>query len=185
MYKYRNTIVIFVLIVLLFVSYRIFSRKNDTNITANSGKFDVSPPKASMTLNKDFTFPIKDDKGNELTKFTYTIDTAELRDEIVVQGQKTTAVAGRTFLILTLKITNSFDKNININARDYIRLSVNGNDKELLAADIHNDPVSIQAISTKYSRLGFPINETDKKLKLSVGEIDGNKQNIDLNLSYK
>ena len=147
----------------------------------NDNKTDIQPAKSTQVLNKEFLFPLKDAKGKEISKLKYSIQSVELRDEIVIKGQKATAIKGRTFLILNLKITNDYDKSIQISARDYIRLSVN-NSSEKLAPDIHNDPVEIQAISTKFTRLGFPINDTDKNLTLQVGEIDGKKELIKLNL---
>ena len=71
---------------------------------------------------------------------------------------------------------------IKINTKDFIRLSVNNNQNEWLAPDLHNDPVEVQAISTKNTRLGFPVNESDKNLVLQVGEIEGYKQQISLSL---
>lgn len=144
-------------------------------------KITIQNAKASQELNKEFLFPLKDAKGKEISKLKYSIQKAELRDEIIVKGQKATAIKGRTFLILNLKITNDYEKSIQISARDYLRLTVN-NSSEKLAPDIHNDPVEIQAISTKFTRLGFPINDTDKNLTLQVGEIDGKKELIKLNL---
>jgi hypothetical protein len=51
-----------------------------------------------------------------------------------------------------------------------------------LAPEIHNDPVEVQALSTKYTRLAFPIDDTYKDLTLYVGEINGHKDAIKLNL---
>lgn len=145
-----------------------------------TSKIQIQAPKAKIPLNKEFNFPIKDNKNQDAGKIRYLIDGAEKRDEIVVKGQKATAVAGRTFLILNLKIDNKSDQRIQMNTRDYVRLSTN-NGLEWLAPDIHNDPVEIQAISTKYTRIGFPISDTDKKLKLQIGEINGDKTMAELN----
>lgn len=142
----------------------------------------VKGPLATMLINKELSFPLLDAGGKEITRVRYTIENAELRDEIIVQGRRATAIQGRVFLILNIKIDNTFDKSLSINSRDYIRLSVNGDTERLFAADIHNDPVSVQAISTKKTRLGFPINTSDTNLVLKVGEIKGTKE--DINLSF-
>jgi len=150
---------------------------------SSSSKVEVMGAKASQEINKEFTFPLKNDKGEEISKIKYVIESADLRDEIIVKGQRATAVKGRTFLIIALKITNEHNQAIQINSKDYIRLILNGNEGELLAPDIHNDPVEVQAISTKYTRVGFPINDSDKNLTLFVGEINGEKQKIPLELN--
>lgn len=146
----------------------------------SDNRIKLPDAKATITLNKEKQFPIKNDKGEELAKLKFVIENAELRDQLVVKGKKATAVKGRTFLVVNLKITNDYSKAIEINTRDYIRLSVNGNENEWMAADMHNDPVAIQASSTKNTRLAFPINESDKNLKLRFGEIKGEKETIDL-----
>jgi hypothetical protein len=143
---------------------------------------DVKGATATLTLDKQFEFPLTDSKGKEISKIKYLIENAELRDEIIVKGQRATSVKGRTFLIVTLKITNDYEQTVNINSKNYMRLSVNGKD-ELLAPDIHNDPVEVQAISTKYTRVGFPINTSDTNLVLQIGEINGEKEKIELNFS--
>lgn len=155
------------------------------NLTVNSPtavdtRADIQPAKSSVPINKSSSFNVKDDSGRNLGKIEYSLDNAELRNEIVVKGERATAVKGRTFLIINIKLQNANENTVTINTRDYIRLSVNGNTKEWLAPDIYNDPVEIQAISTKFSRVGFPINDTDANLKLQVGEISGDKTTIDL-----
>lgn len=156
------------------------------SIIRNGGSGDsriqVQNAKATQAINKEFSFPLKDDKGKVVTTIKYTVEAAEIRDEIIVKGQRATAVKGRTFLIIPLKITNDYSQGIEIQAKDYIRLVVNDRETEQLAADIHNDPVTVQALSTKLTRLGFPINDTDKNLSLRVGELNGQKETIALTL---
>lgn len=141
----------------------------------------LKKPLAQEKLNKKFSFPIRDNSGKLIGNLSYVLENAELRDQIIINGAQATSVKGREFLILNIKITNNYKQQITINARDYVRLMRNGTN-ELLAPDIHNDPVDVQAISTKYTRLGFPINTTDRNLKLQVGEINGKKEIIPLTL---
>lgn len=145
-------------------------------------KATVLAAKAGQDINKEFSFPLVNGKGEEVSNIKYIIKEAELRDEIIVKGKKATAIEGRVFLIFTLKIINEHNQSIEMDTRDYMRLSVNRNEEEWLAPDIHNDPVEIQAISTKNTRLGFPINDSDTNLVLRVGEINGEKEKISLDL---
>lgn len=174
---------ILLVIVVLFGAF-IFGRSTQKNIPASYADTRPLAPnvKAEQAVNKTFEFPLTDDKGVIVSKIKYKITNAQLQDSIIVNGQKANAVVGRTFLVLNLEITNAHTQGIEINSRDYIRLTVNGK-TDLIAADIHNDPVAVQAISTKITRLGFPINDTDKNLKLQIGEIKGKKEIIDLTLN--
>lgn len=153
-----------------------------------SDSTQVAAPNALATINLDkkFSFPLKDEKGTVVGTFDYVIQSAALQKQIIVQGQRATAVNGREFLILNLKITNNLKKTIQLNTRDYIRLIVASDTNEQLAPDIHNDPVEVQAISTKFTRVGIALDDKDtrKTIQLKVGEIDGSKQNIDLNFKY-
>lgn len=170
--------------VLFFVGKSIFTSKLTSDRKTVSGaatQQDILPSTASQDLRREFTFPIRDQKDVEIGVIKYSIENASLQKEIIVKGQKATAIKGRIFLILSLKLTNQDNKTLVFNSRDYIRLSVNNNG-EWLAPDVHNDPVEVQAISTKLSRVGFPVNETDKNFVLQVGEIKGQKTYINLAL---
>ncbi len=176
----KKRVLVPIIIMLITGLAFILIKMNSTGVSAETtSKVQIQPAQAKIPINKEFNFPIKDDKGKEVGKIHYLIDSAEQRNEILVKGQKATAIAGRTFLILNLKINNDSKQKIQMNTRDYVRLSINDS-TEWLAPDIHNDPVEAQAISTKYTRIGFPISDTDKKLKLQVGEIDGQKIIVDL-----
>ena len=115
--------------------------KEQNNITS------VQSPKKIVTLNREFEF------GPATTKFKFILDSAELRDEIIIKGQKAHAIDGKDFLVLNIKIKNDKDKPIELITSDFIRLSVNGNDSNTVAPDIHNDPVVVQPISTKETRV--------------------------------
>jgi hypothetical protein len=117
-----------------------------------------------------FLFDIgsSEDAGPE--KLEYILTGYELAKEIIVKGQRAMAVAGRQFLIVNIHLTNQLDRTIDVRSRDYLRLSVNNG--EWMAPDIHNDPVEIEPKSSIDTQLGFPINESDKNLRLKVGEIN-------------
>lgn len=172
--------VLVAIVLVIFGLTRVMSNKSTSSGTLGE-QVEIAAPKAKIDLNKEFSFPLLNDKGQEISSIRYVIENAELQDEIIVKGQKATSVKGKTFLIVNLKVTNEYNKAITINTRDYIRLVVNGNDKELLAPEIHNDPVEVLAISTKYTRVGFTISDSDQSLKLKIGEITSDKTDVDLN----
>lgn len=170
---------IIVALVVTFLAGRNFA-PNSTQ-AAKTGQVEAPTPIATQTLNKTFYFPLTDEKGKQVSRISYTIESANLQNSFIYQGKLATSVKGRTFLIFDLKIKNPYSKTIEINAKDYIRVKLNGSD-ELLAPEIHNDPVQIQANSTKYTRIGLPLNDTDKNIVIIVGELQGNKETIKLNL---
>src|SRR3990167_2512588 len=151
------------------------------DLTGADDRTEAPAPIATQVLNKKFGFPLFDEKGKEVSEITYFVQSANLQDAFIYQGKRATAVKGRTFLIFNLKITNPYTKTIEINAKDYIRIKLN-NSSEQLAPEIHNDPVQLQANSTKYTRIGLPINDNDKNIVILIGELRGNKETIKLDL---
>lgn len=150
--------------------------------SSSDERVEAPAPIATQNLNKTFDFPLKDDKGKEVSKIKFVVESANLQDAFIYKGKLARAVKGRTFLLFNLKITNSYEQGVTINSKDYIRISV-GESSELLAPEIHNDPVEIQATSTKFTRIGMPINDADtKNIKIFVGELKGEKTEIKLSL---
>ncbi len=177
----KITLPIIFVAIFIFLILQVFFPLSSLPITGNNTTAATSKPLSTQKIDKTFNFPLKNNDGEDIATFSYTIQSAELRDEIIVKGQKATAAAGRQFLIINIKMINSLDQGLQINSRDYIRLAINNNETEWLAPEIHNDPVEVQAISTKYTRVGFPVNITDTHFVLQIGEINGNKQKIQLN----
>jgi len=180
--NWKKKIPLFLLIVLSIGVVAITIKLMMTSRKPVDERIVIKNAKASTTLNKTLSIPILDANGKEITKLSYIIESADLRDEIIVKGKRAVAVKGREFLILSIKMANGYEKTLEVNARDFVRLAVNGNEQELLAPEIHNDPVALQPISTKYTRLGFTINDTDKQLTIFVGEIKGGKEKVTLGL---
>lgn len=168
-----------VLLVISFLAGRQLGPNATLSLTDN--RTEAPAPIATQNLNKEFKFPLKDEKGKDVAQISYLVVSANLQDAFIYQGKLAKAVKGRTFLIFDLKITNPYTKTIEINAKDYIRIRVN-NSEEQLAPEIHNDPVQIQANSTKYSRIGLPINDSDKDLVILIGELQGSKEAVKLDL---
>jgi hypothetical protein len=171
-----------ILIVIIAIGARLSTRKSTPTATQVNNEVTTTGPIVKSDINRDFTIPLKDTEGEEVGQLKYTIESAELRNQILVKGAPATAIPGRLFLILNVKIVNDNNQSLKIKTRDYLRLSVNGNLDEWLAPDIHNDPVEVQGISTKYTRIGFPVNDTDNNFVLRAGEITGDKQDIAFNL---
>ena len=180
--KAKRLLLIFGVLILVVALFFLLTKRSASKSQVTLPEQPASTAWKSTNVNREFEFPILDTNGVEVSRFKYTLIAEELRDQIIVNGQTATAVNDRTFLIVTIKVTNPLDKNIQVNTRDYIRLIRNGNAGEQLAPDIHNDPVEIQAISTKYTRVGFPINKTDTNLQLQIGEIKGTKETVDIAL---
>jgi hypothetical protein len=159
------------------------NKKPATTANVVNKSSNVLGSQVTSDINYVFSDPVSKtkDKDGNIPSLMFTIQNAEKRNEILVQGKKATAVEGRTFLILNIKVTNANSEGYKINTRNYFRLATDGNQSEWLAPDIHNDPVEVQAISTKFTRVGFPINASDTNLVLQVGKVDGEKQQLPLN----
>ncbi len=156
-----------------------------TNISTKSQadqRMAVNAPLLTKSINKSFIFSLLDQTGQEMGKFTYTIDSVELRNQIVVKDQEATAIQGKRFLVINVNLTNADNKPISVNARDYLRVTLD-NSPEKFAPDLHSDPVDVQAISTKSTRLGLTIDDTVKNITLQVGEITGKKASISIPLN--
>ncbi len=168
------------IIIFSLLAGKIFLGNNsaDKQVKAQS---QVADAIAKEDVNKVYEFPFKDDKDKVLGKLKYTIESADIRNQIYIKGSPATALKGKEFLVLYLKLKNDTNNGVRVNTRDYVRLSVNNKD-EWLAPSIHNDPVEVQAQSTEKTRAGFIINSSDKVLVLKIGEIQGKKDTISLKL---
>lgn len=173
-------VTVFIIIFILVVNFFAKDSKPASVQGAQDNNARANKPLVSQTLDKTYTFTLTDAAGKPL-KVKFEIPDVELRDQIVLRGQPVVAIEGRVFLIANIKIVNGSTTNVGMMTKDYLRLTVDGS-SDKLAPEIHNDPVQVQAISTKLTRVGFAIDDDAKKLELQIGEINGKKDTIELHL---
>lgn len=137
----------------------------------------ISPEVLEKDLNREILVAVK---AKPQIEIKYSVVSAEIQEEILVRGERMKAASGRVFLIFNLKISNEGKQAVQISSRDFIRIAQGSND-EWLAPDIHNDPVEVQAISTKYTRVGFAVDKNIKNFKVRLGEIAGDKEEFEVN----
>jgi hypothetical protein len=182
----RKTIKYFVILLVVLgaglLVRSLFTTAGSSGIQANE-QLSLKPMRASKELGKEVQISIKDSNGEEVDKVTMRLENVELRDEIIVKGQKATSVNGRSFLVINLKLSNPLEQGIEINTKDYLRLGEGQEPNDWLAPDIHNDPVLVQAISTKPTRVGFPVNSDSRVFVLQIGEIAGDKEKVQIDLN--
>ncbi len=100
-----------------------------------------------------------------------------MTNQIIIKGQRATAVVGRQFLIINLKLVNDSNKSLFLNTRNYVRVQPQGS-SDKLAPEIHNDTVEIQPSSTKITRIGLPVNKEVNEFTIFIGELEGDKEEI-------
>ncbi len=172
--KYLPFIIVGIIFILLvaFGLKKVLSKP--TNLTetktTSDGRVELRKPMASESLKKDFSFPLKDGTGKQISTIKLTVQNLELRDQIIIQGKIANTTVGKNVLIANLELTNNFTKPVQINSRNYFRLKKN-NDGKLYDPKIHNDPVDVQPVSTTNTRVGFTVEDTDHDFILRVGDV--------------
>lgn len=178
--RIRFGIIGIVMILALLISWNRFSSGRQTTASSNSGRAILgSTQKKYLEINQNILIPIE--IGNENSNIIYMVESAELQDSVIVKGASATAVAGKRFLVLNLKISNSQPQRVKLDTRDFVRLGIyQSNDR--LAPALHNDPVELQPISDQYTRLGFSVSADAREFILYLGEIEGEK--IEIPISF-
>ncbi|OGG06389.1 hypothetical protein A2777_05415 [Candidatus Gottesmanbacteria bacterium RIFCSPHIGHO2_01_FULL_40_15] len=166
---------ILVAIVLVAFSYLKFSAKN------SRGSETAGVRSAKVKIDKNFQFPGLNNQGKTVSdKIKFKLTDVERTDTVLVKDQSFTAKNNKLFLIVHLELTNDATQLVNLLPGDLIRLSVGEDTGTRFAPDLHNNLVPVAAISTKLDRVGFVIPDDSKKFIIYVGEIEGNKQEINV-----
>lgn len=151
-----------------------------TGGTSRAVEAEKQTKKNQTVINKSFDFTGYDNRGLKRGKLKFTITTAEKATDVLVNNQTFQAKNGKLFLLLNLEYTNDSKEPQNIVPDNLVRLIYNGDADKKFSADLHNNAVSVAAISTKTDRIGFVIPYDAKNFILLVGELDGKKEEVAL-----
>lgn len=132
-------------------------------------------------MDKTFDFIGRDQNGNSTAdNLSLTFTTASKKDSVTIQGQKAAAKDGKIFLVLEVQIKNDSQQVLYLLPVDLIRLVMDESTK--MAPSVHQGMVEVRPVSTKFSNLGFVVDAGQKEFKFEVGEVDGEKQEMMINL---
>lgn len=165
----------FIIVGILVLLFLVFGLKKvltqpATTTTTSDGRVELRKPLATENVKKEFSFPLKDANGKQLSNIKMVVQNVELRDQIIIQGKVANTTVGKNVLIVNLELTNNYTKPVQINSRNYFRLLKN-KDGKLYDPKIHNDPIDVQPVSTTNTRIGFTVDDTDHDFVLRVGDV--------------
>jgi len=184
----RAFILILALSVILFLlrgrlKNLIESSSSGKNQATSKSRVEGAAESQTVSLDKKFYFPGLEDTGEEEGTIEMAITEVEKTDQVMVQDKEYTAKNEKTFLIVNLELKNETTKRLNIFPGDLIRLVVNDEEEKKLAPDLHNNYVPVSPISTKVDRVGFIIDKEFDSLKLQVGELEEEKEVLEIKFS--
>lgn len=141
----------------------------------------VTQSKSALAVNRDFSFPIYGNDGKKTqNSLKISLTEVERTDKILVNGQRASARDSKDFLVMYMEINNPTNDKLNVRPVDFFRMVDDAGNS--YAADVHNDPVKAEPISIKKTRIGYVVDESQNNFKFLVGEINGEKQSIEINI---
>jgi len=172
-----------VIAVLVIVGWRIWSVKSNRGSENNGtqGTETVSSNLGEVMLDGTYVFMATDSRGNEGSEVNFRLTKAEKTKEVLVKGRPANAKGEKAFLVLHIEIDNPETVSRYLAPVDMLRLV--GDDGKKFAPDIHSQVVEIQPISTKITRVGFVVPEKKNNFKLQIGELEGDKDILEINFN--
>ncbi len=176
----RKPLVIAALIVLLIIGVLVFLRATGKLFTPqSSSQITSSSTFATADINRQFKITIKDASG-KATGDTLLVNfvTAERANKILINGQSASARKDKDFLIININIENSTKDRLNVRPVDFVRL-VDDTGKSF-AADVHNDVIKVEPLSTRKTRVGFVVDDNKNSFKFLLGEVSADRQTVEI-----
>lgn len=159
---------------LLFILFIVFVGLGKITKSSNSKKGaqeqKTAPVKAKMEIGKNFQFFANHIGKKGAEDVSFTLVSAELKDEIMVNSNSRKAAKGSQFLLLRLEIENQTTEKLSFTSSDLIRLI--SKEGKSFSPDFHNGIVIIDPLSVRKDLVSFIVAEEEKNFTLMVGELE-------------
>jgi hypothetical protein len=132
-------------------------------------------------VGREFDFGAMNRQGEVDGTVKLRVISAEKTDEVLIKGKPARAKGEKMFLVLNLELDNQLAEIRYAMPVDLIRLR--GEEGKLFAPDVHSDVVEIRPLSTKITRVGFVILGEERLFEVLVGELEGEKQSVEIKFS--
>ena len=178
--KKKYTIIGIAAVVVLLIIVFVASRPRTPNMSQQSSTAvlsETTKAKATANINKSFTFSAVN-QAKQKQPVNFTITTVERKDEIKVQGEARRANKDVDFLLVRIEIENDKTERLAIAPADLIRLEDERG--KLFSPDYHNGNVILDPISVKKDVISFVVNKSSKSFSLQVGELEGEKEKVEV-----
>ena len=131
-------------------------------------------------INQDFSVQArtKDKLRVRDTDLLVTLTNTTINNTLLIQGKRASTREGKTFLIINMEVENQFKVPLYIFPIDLLRLV--REDGKRIAPSVHQGTVEVRPVSTKKSNVGFVIDPNEKDFNIEVGEVNRDKQVIEI-----
>ena len=108
-----------------------------------------------------------------------TLQRAEKTDTVLIQGQRSRTINGKTFLIIYFSVDNPDNLLYFTNTNDLFRLV--DSDGKRIAPAVHQGTIDMRPVATKSSQVGFVVDHNANKFTIEIGQTDNRKKTIEIN----
>lgn len=171
------------LVILGVLGFKVLTYKKPVTPKKTDPKTVVSASEQKVILNRDFEFkiPMINDQGQLLSKqgkVKFVLTDAELQNEIKLKGETKKTNNNQKYLLLRIELQNDTSDRLAIISNKYVRLI--GNDGKKYSPDFHNAMVAVDPLSVRRDLVAYIVNNDAKNFTFQVGELDGQKQPIEI-----
>ena len=176
--KIKIAVVGFLVVLLALGGFYLSGLRKANKLSPSGNRQVASEVTATADINQQFEFKGINSRSQPKS-LKLTLVNVERKDEIKVKKEPRRASKSRDYLLIRIEIENSHPEKIALVTSNYIRLE--GENGKLFAPDYHNGNVVVDPISTRRDTVVFTVDASRKSFIFQVGELEGEKQKIEVN----